>query len=86
MKDNVNVEVYGSHVATTTKHYYLAEARATRSILHGASRHARCPDTRSKVPSLCGGECNWPVKEIIARCKYTQDVTPHMTILYDSVI
>ena len=22
-----------------------------------ASRHARCPDTLSEVPSLCGGEC-----------------------------
>ena len=27
-----------------------------RSISHGASRHARCLDTRSEVPSLCGGE------------------------------
>ena len=68
MKVNVIGELKGSYAATTTKQYFMAEVRATRSISHGAPRNACCPDTRSEVPSLCGGECNVQVLQDSCFC------------------
>ena len=44
---------------------FLWRFRGSRYALdsHGASRHARCPDTRSRVPCLCGGECRASAEE-----------------------
>ena len=38
--------------------------RATRSISHDVSRHARCPDIWSEVPSLCEREWEEPMDEM----------------------